>query len=95
MVVEESGEASSLRDASCFVSDSHDTMSDLYRSAMLNKLPQLPTAAPFASEEDQEDIEEEENDSLGALPSSSMPPPRSWVPAVILNPACSFVQSKE
>lgn len=50
-------------------------MSDLYKSAIsarLNKLPQLPTAVP-STEEDGEDGEEE-NDSLGDLP--SMLPPR-------------------
>ena len=57
------------------------TMSDLYRNAMLNKLPQLPTTAPWANDEDAEDAEEDETDSLGALPSSSMPPPRSCVPS--------------
>ncbi|KAI0064955.1 protein phosphatase methylesterase [Artomyces pyxidatus] len=48
-------------------------MSDLYRSAMqarLAKLPQLPHPASDAGEE------EEETDSIGALPSSTMAPPR-------------------
>lgn len=54
------------------------TMSDLYRSAMLNKLPQVPTVAPFSNDDDDE---ENETDALGALPSSSMPPPRSYASA--------------
>ena len=54
-------------------------MSDLYRSALsarINKLPQLPTIAPFADDaEDDDEEEEEENDLLAALP--TMPPPRT------------------
>lgn len=50
-------------------------MSDLYHTAMLNKLPHLPTVAPFADDDDDENEEEEETDGLGSLP--SMGPPRS------------------
>lgn len=45
------------------------TMSDLYRSAIMAKLPKLP------DEDEDEMDEEEENDDLGSLP--SMPPPSS------------------
>ena len=48
-------------------------MSNLYRSAVtanINKFAQIPTVAPFADENLEEfDEEEEENDSLGSLPS--------------------------
>ena len=48
-------------------------MSNLYRSAVtanINKFSQIPTVAPFADENLEEfDEEEEENDSLGSLPS--------------------------
>ena len=48
-------------------------MSNLYRSAVtanINKFAQRPTIAPFADENLEEfDEEEEENDSLGSLPS--------------------------
>ena len=73
------------------------TMSDLYRNAMLNKLPQIPTAAPWANDEDAEDAEENETDSLGALPSSYMPPPRSYVPlpSTMFTGADSFRQTKK
>ena len=48
-------------------------MSDLYRNAMLNKLPQMPTRAPYAEDNDEEmGGEEDEIDALGDLPSSSM-----------------------
>ncbi len=45
------------------------TMSELYRSSLMARLPKLP--------DDDEDAmgEEEENDDLGSLP--SMPPPGS------------------
>lgn len=49
-------------------------MSDLYRSSMLNRLPHAPTVSPYADNDD-EDNEQDENDSLGDLP--SMGPPRS------------------
>ncbi|PAV16086.1 phosphatase methylesterase [Pyrrhoderma noxium] len=57
-------------------------MSNLYRSAVtanINKFAQVPTIAPFADENLEEfDEEEEENDSLGSLPSSFQPKaPRS------------------
>ena len=53
-------------------------MSNLYRSAVtanINKFAQIPTIAPFADENLEEfDEEEEENDSLGSLPSwASLP----------------------
>ena len=51
------------------------TMSDLYRSTLaanLNRISHLPTVAPFAADGrtgEVEESEEEENDSLGSLPS--------------------------
>jgi hypothetical protein len=54
--------------------DKASTMSSLARSAMqarISKLPNLPPEHPMGENE-----EEEEGDSIGALPSASMPPPR-------------------
>ena len=52
-------------------------MADLRRSAMLNRMPHMPTISPYAEDDndDDDDEQEEESDSVGDLP--SMGPPRS------------------
>ncbi len=52
-------------------------MSNLYRSAMSARLAKLPPDLPQTGEDEEED--EEELDSVGALPGSGLGPPAMQV----------------